>query len=104
MARKTIKFRIKGSAAVGVTKRGKVVRRAANVSDGFYAGGVFHPIRSSVDYDPSRGDPDRGKKKKGAKKKTTKRRPKAKAKPKAAKRRAAVPSKKKVKRTKRGRR
>ena len=28
--------------------------RRANISEGFYAGGVFHPIRAAADYDESR--------------------------------------------------
>jgi hypothetical protein len=31
------------------------VRRRRNIEQGFYAGGVFHPIRSSSDYNPKRG-------------------------------------------------
>ena len=36
--------------------------RRANISEGFMAGGVFHPIRHSYDYDSSRAGEGRGKK------------------------------------------
>jgi hypothetical protein len=31
------------------------VRRKRNIEQGFWANGVFHPIRSSSDYNPKRG-------------------------------------------------
>lgn len=43
--------------------------RRANISQGYMAGGVFHPIRSAADYDPSRVGEGGKKKKKVAKKK-----------------------------------
>lgn len=42
--------------------------RRANISQGYMVGGVFHPIRSAADYDPSRVG-EGGKKKKATKKK-----------------------------------
>lgn len=100
MAARTLKFKILRSASVGI-KRGKVVRRRANISEGFHdSNGVFHPIRSAADYDPSRGDAGRAPKKKRAKKAKS---AKAKAKPKA-RRRAAVAPKKKRRAKKGGRR
>lgn len=38
--------------------------RRANISEGFMAGGVFHPIRSAADYDASRAGESRAYKKK----------------------------------------
>ena len=62
-----------------------------NIAEGFHdSKGVFHPIRSSVDYDPSRGgDVRKGGKKKKARKAKAKAKPrrKAKAKRPAAKKR-----------------
>lgn len=57
--------------------------RQPNISQGFMAGGVFHPIRSAADYDPSRAG-EGGKKKKGNAKK------KAPAKKKAATKKPAA--------------
>lgn len=37
------------------TNRG---RRRRNISDGFFSGGVFHPIRWAADYDPERAGED----------------------------------------------
>jgi hypothetical protein len=54
--------------------REKNTGRRANISQGFMAGGVFHPIRSAGDYDPSRvGESGvyKKKRKKGAKPKAT---------------------------------
>lgn len=68
-------------ARAGRMVRGRFVPGTRkNVAEGFYdKSGVFHPIRASSDYDPSRGDAER---------KTRKKKPKAKskAKPKAKKR------------------
>lgn len=43
--------------------------RRANISQGYMVGGVFHPIRSAADYDPSRVGEGGKKKRKVAKKK-----------------------------------
>lgn len=43
--------------------------RRANISEGFMAGGVFHPIRSAADYDASRVGEGKGKKRKAPAKK-----------------------------------
>lgn len=50
-------------------------KRRANISEGFMAGGVFHPIRSAADYDASRVGESKGKKRKAParKKASTKR-------------------------------
>jgi hypothetical protein len=68
-------------------------KKRRNVAQGFMAGGVFHPIRSSYDYDPERANDDYGdygsgrkpaKRKAAAKKKAApKRKPVAKKKAKA---------------------
>jgi hypothetical protein len=61
-----------------------------NIAEGFHdSKGVFHPIRSSVDYDPSRGGDVRKGGKKKAKKTKARKAPKRKAKAKrpAAKKR-----------------
>ena len=63
---------IKGGAyhidEVFTNRAGKVARRVKrrrNIQQGFYSGGVFHPIRASSDYDSSRGG-DSGRKYKTA--------------------------------------
>jgi hypothetical protein len=43
-------------------------KRVPNIAQGFWANGVFHPIRASADYDPRRAGEGGGKKKAAAKK------------------------------------
>lgn len=76
-------------AVAGRIVKGKFVRASRqNIAEGFYAGGVFHPIRHSPDYDPSRAGEGGSKRKKKAK---------AKTKAKAAPKRKAAPKKKAAK-------
>jgi|SRR5579885_2867758 hypothetical protein len=76
------------SARPGRMIKGKFVPnpKRRNISEGFYAGGVFHPIRSAADYDPSRAGEGGGKKRK--------RKVAAKAERKPAKKKAAKPARK----------
>ena len=54
---------------LGEKKRTANSGRTKNISEGFYANGVFHPIRSASDYDESRVGETRVARKKSASKK-----------------------------------
>jgi hypothetical protein len=54
--------------------RAFVKKYMKNIEQGFYAGGVFHPIRGSSDYSPSRAGEGRKKAKSKGKKKSSARR------------------------------
>lgn len=67
---KPIDFTVAGESFPKARKNGiGLLRRAGyrdvtkNVAAGFFAGGSFHPIRASEDYDPSRGGGNFGRKK-----------------------------------------
>lgn len=90
-------------ATPGTVRNGKFIprSRAKNIAQGFHdAGGGFHPIRASADYDPSRvGESGGGSGKKRGKKKAAPKR-KAAPKKKAAPKRKATKAKAAKKRSK----
>lgn len=49
---KFIPARLNPDGTVSFLMKGKPVRKARNISEGFIAGGVFHPIRHASDYRP----------------------------------------------------
>lgn len=51
-----VKFNRNGTVSIKAT--GKARKNPRNVAEGFYAGGVFHPIRGAYDYDRVRGGDD----------------------------------------------
>ena len=49
---KFLPARLNPNGTVSFLMKGKPVRKARNISEGFIAGGVFHPIRHASDYRP----------------------------------------------------
>ena len=74
-----------GKSRKSATSRGRRILK--NIAAGFYEGGVFHPIRDSADYDPSRLSAPRARR-------TEKRRATRKKKSQAAGRRASTRARK----------
>lgn len=53
-ANESLKLIDRGTRYAIVEGKSNPVSRRKNISQGFYSGGVFHPIRSASDYDPTR--------------------------------------------------